>query len=216
MNKRYAIFDMDGTLIDSMGYWRELAAEYLELNGIDRSRFTPEIAEIIKPLTVRDTGEVFNKLFGIQGTPESIGADINSIMNAHYENDIPLKPGVREYLTALRAHDVRMCIASATDKVLVRKCLTRLNIMDFFDFTISCEEVGAGKNKPDIYFEAAGRLGARPFEAAVYEDALFAGRTAKQGGFYVVGVYDRYAESGWTELSRLADECITDWRQALL
>ena len=215
MNKKYAILDMDGTLIDSMGYWRELAAEYLELNGIDRARFTPEIAERIKPLTVRDTGALFNKLFGIPGTPESIGADINSIMNAHYENDIPLKSGVKEYLTALRANEVRMCIASATDKALVRKCLTRLGIMDFFDFTISCEEVGAGKNKPDIYFEAARRFGSEPFETAVYEDALFAGKTAKQGGFYVVGVYDHYAKAGWTELSRLADERITDWEHAL-
>lgn len=215
MNKRYAIFDMDGTLIDSMGYWRDLAAEYLELNGVARERFTPEIAERIKPLTVRDTGALFIELFGIPATPESVANEINRIMNAHYENDVPLKPGAKEYLTQLKSQGVRMCIASATDRALVRKCLTRLGIIDFFDFTISCEEVGSGKNKPDVYIEAARRLGALPSETAVYEDALFAAKTAKQGGFYLVGVYDTNALAGWPELTKLADELITDWEKAL-
>ena len=130
------------------------------------------------------------------------------MMEMHYRKDVPLKDGVAEYLKSLAERGVRMCVASATAEPLMQACLKRLGVLECFDFLLSCETVGAGKNRPDVYFAAAQRLGCRPEEAAVYEDALYAAKTAKQAGFYVVGIYDETAGRHWQELSQLADETI--------
>ena len=108
-----------------------------------------------------------------------------------------------------------MCVASATAEDLMEACLTRLGIARYFSFLLSCEAVGAGKNRPDVYLESAKRLGAAPTEIAVYEDALYAAKTAKQAGFYTVAVRDDSNQSHWGTLTVLADEVILDWQMAV-
>jgi beta-phosphoglucomutase-like phosphatase (HAD superfamily) len=107
-----------------------------------------------------------------------------------------------------------MCVASATAEELMDACLTRLGITPYFSFLLSCETVGKGKNRPDVYLEAAKRLGAQPAEIAVYEDALYAANTAKQAGFYTVAVRDDSNQTHWETLTALADEVILDWHTA--
>ncbi len=211
MDKKYAIFDMDGTIIDSMGFWRGLTGEILEKYGIAEECITQEISDTIKPMTATESAKYFIDRFDIKTSPETIVEQINKTMADHYRNDIPLKRGIREYLDKLKTAGVRMCVASATTPSLVDKCLTRLGVRTYFDFLISCEEVGAGKNKPDIYIEAAKRLGANPGDTAVYEDAIFAMETAKKSGFYLIGVYDKYSEDNWHEAKAVADELIESW-----
>lgn len=206
MDKPFAIFDMDGTLIDSMVYWQRLAGEFLARKGV---RDIPEdILERIKPMTMTESAALFIREFSLPGTPASVAGEMNEMMGQHYRADIPLKPGVEAYLKALRARGTRLCVASATAEHLMEACLTRLGVRDLFQFLLSCETVGAGKDRPDVYLEAARRLGASPAETGVYEDALYAARTAKDAGFYVVGVYDPSAQGHWAELTVLADETI--------
>ena len=209
MNKNYVIFDMDGTLVDSMGYWKQLAKEYLLSKGI--TQVSEEILEAIKPMTMTESAELFIEQFSFEGTAEGIALEINTMMDEHYRRDIPLKFGVREYLEQLHKNGVKMCVASATAESLMEACLKRLGVREFFDFLLSCETVGAGKQKPDVYFEAVRRMGASPNECAVFEDALYAGATAKKAGFYVVAVFDENAEEHWEELTELADEAIKNW-----
>ena len=116
-----------------------------------------------------------------------------------------------EYLDSLRAKGIPMCVASATGKPLVELCLETLGLKDYFSFILSCVEVGAGKNRPDVFLEAARRLGAEPTDCAVFEDAIYAVRSAKEAGFYVVAVKDAHNDSCWEELQSLADETITTW-----
>ena len=208
MDKKYAIFDMDGTLIDSMGFWKNLATEYLTARGV--SEIPGETLERIRPMTMSESAELFQQEFGLTGDVE---AEMNAMMDAHYRNDIPLKPGVREYLENLHRQGVRMCVASATAEHLMESCLTRLGVRQYFDFLLSCETVGAGKRSPLVYQEAASRLGASPGEIAVYEDALYAVQTAKNAGYYVVGVYDDDT-AGWQDIEKLADEIIINWEEA--
>ena len=209
MDKKFAIFDMDGTLIDSMGFWKNLATEYLSARGV--AEIPGEILERIRPMTMSESAALFQREFGLTGDPE---AEMNAMMDAHYRNDIPLKPGVREYLENLHRQGVRMCVASATAEPLMESCLTRLGVRQYFEFLLSCETVGAGKRSPLVYHEAARRLGASPGEIAVYEDALYAVQTAKVAGFHVIGVFDSGSAGNWQTIGKLADEIIINWEEA--
>lgn len=209
MDKRFAIFDMDGTLVDSMIFWKHLASEFLTSRGV--TQIPADLAERITPLTMTESSALFIREFGLSGTPESVAAEMNTMMDEHYRTDIPLKPGVAEYVTRLRELGVTLCVASATAQPLMEACLRRLGIADDFEFFLSCEEVGVGKSKPDVYLEAARRLGAEPADIAVYEDARYALDTAKTAGFYGIGVYDDSQSSQWSAIQALADEVITDW-----
>lgn len=212
MDKRYAIFDMDGTLVDSMAYWQDLEREFLTSKGVTDG--LEEILERAKPLTLVEAAALFSQ-YCDAGTPEQMEADILALMEAHYRSDVAIKPGAREYLDRLQAQGVTMCVASATPRHLVQICLERLGLTHYFSFLLSCVEVGAGKNHPDVFLEAARRLGCAPAEAAVFEDAIYAVRTSHAAGFHVVAVYDGpQNENFWAEMTALADEAITDWTLA--
>lgn len=200
---------MDGTLIDSMGYWKGLAEEYLKNKGVET--IPSGVLEQIKPMTMTEAAALFIQTFRLKGTPETIAAEMNAMMDAHYREDIPLKNGVLDYLEQLKRSDVTMCVASATALPLMKACLQRLHAEHYFSFLLSCEEVGAGKNKPDVYFAATARLNAEPEEIAVFEDALYAAKTAKEAGFYVVGVFDESIGDRWYKMEVLADETKINW-----
>lgn len=210
MDKKYAIFDMDGTLIDSMVFWKNLATEYLTSKGI--LQIPADILEQIKPMTMSESAALFRREFGLTGDVE---AQMNEMMEDHYRNDIPLKPGAWEYLENLHRQGVRMCVASATAEHLMESCLTRLGVRQYFEFLLSCETVGAGKRSPLVYQESARRLGTVPGEIAVYEDALYAVQTAKAAGFHVVGVYDDSAADSWQAIEQESDEVILNWEEAV-
>ena len=212
MDKRFAIFDMDGTLVDSMVYWKHLATEFLESKGV--LEISPPVLERIKPMTMTESAALFIKECELSGTDESVAEEMNAMMDEHYRRDIPLKPGVTVYLEALQRKGVAMCVASATAEELMDACLSRLGVAHYFSFLLSCETVGIGKNRPDVYWESAKRLGAESAEIAVYEDALYAAETAKNAGFYTVAVRDDSNQPHWENLTALADEAILDWQTA--
>jgi len=217
MNKRYAIFDMDGTLIDSMGYWKNLGREYLALHGITEN--LDEIMEQIKPMTMTESAELFRTEFHLAGTKERIAAEMNQMMDDHYRKDILLKDGVEAYIKKLHELGVKMCVASATDVDLVQACLERLGIKKYFSFLLSCEAVGVGKSKPDVYFEAVKRLQEKepilPKDVAVYEDADYAIHTAIDAGFYTIAVLDDSNKKKWEQLKSQTMESIDDWHCAV-
>ena len=210
--KKFAIFDLDGTLVDSMGYWKNLSVEYLTLMGV--KDVPADILERIKPMTVKESASLFVSEFSLDATPQQVAAEIAGIMSRHYIEDIPIKPGVAAYLEKLAAKGVRMCVASATVEPLIDACLVRLGIRQFFEFTLSCDTVGAGKKSPLVYQRAAEMLGTGAGETVVYEDAFFAARTAKDAGFEVCAVYDRISHDGWEELREICDSEIVSWEAA--
>lgn len=213
MDKKYAIFDMDGTLIDSMGFWKNLGREYLAKNGI-----TDDVEEVlgkIKPMTMTESAQLFCDEFHLKKTAESIAREMNDAMDTHYREDIPLKKGAEKYLKHLFDSGVKMCVASATDLKLMEVCLSRLGVAKYFEFLLSCEEVGAGKNHPDVYFEAARRLESRPEDIAVYEDAAYAIKTAVEAGFYTIAVHDSSNHNQWEELKTMTKEAIYDYENSI-
>ncbi len=214
MNKKYAIFDMDGTLVDSMAFWDRLAEEYLHYKGV--KEVPAYVLERLAPMTLEESAELFRITFGLPGTAESLMTEMSELMDGHYRIDVPLKPGAKEYLQSLSERGVKMCVASATPEDLMKECLERVGVLDLFSFVLSCDSVGTGKDRPDVFHEASRILGAScPGDVAVYEDAVYAVRTAKNAGYYLVAIYDKSSEAHWQEIERLADESYKSWEDIL-
>ncbi len=213
MDRKFAIFDMDGTLVDSMPYWGNLASEFLQDRGLPPP--TQAQREAMKTMTVTESSAYLVEAFSLPCTPQQAAAEMNHRMAEHYRSDVPLKPGVREYLMQLKASGVQMCVASATAQPLIEDCLERLGVAELFSFLLSCETVGAGKSRPDVYNTAAQRMGAAPKETAVFEDALLAVNTARAAGYFVVGVYDASGKDQWDEITAHSQEQILDFRDVI-
>lgn len=200
---------MDGTLVDSMPRWKGLATEYLQLKGV--REIDAGVMEKITPMTILEAAEYFKEIYHFSPSPEEIAREVNDLMAEHYEEDIPLKSGIKEYLAKLKTRNVRMCVASATAEHLMEACLKRLGILENFEFLLSCETVGAGKHSPEVYHLAAEKLGAKSEDTAVFEDALHAVQTAKKAGFYVTAIYDDNGKENWEKICSIADETILSW-----
>lgn len=200
---KYAIFDMDGTIIDSMVFWRDLAGEYLRSLGVHTD--WPKLLEFITPMPIPVSSAYFVDRFKLPLTPEQVAQGLVDCIAQHYFTDIPAKPQVKAYLESLKQQGVKLCLASASSEKLAKACLIRLGLWDYFEFFISCEEAGS-KKEPRIFLTAMKRLGAaEPSQVTVYEDAIFAIQTAKKAGFHTVAVYDKTAAKRWHQLQLYAD-----------
>ena len=206
MDKAFAIFDMDGTLIDSMPSWYHLAEEYLQMKGV--GEISEEFNQKLQTMTLSEAAEYCVEMFGWNESPQEVFQEMMDMMQRHYEQDIEAKRKISAYLNELKGKGVRMCVASATAEPLMRLCLHRLGLLECFEFILSCESLQTSKRKPDIYLHATGRFNALPQQVAVFEDAFYAAQTAKNAGFYVVGVKDEMEAPLWEEIVRIADETV--------
>ncbi len=213
MDCKGIIFDMDGTLIDSMGYWHRIGSITLAYLGktprepdFDRRVYRADEAEIVR----------LYEGYGIHfsGRAEFVET-YYAAMRSCYEKVQPL-PGAVDFLEKMKAAGKKMCVATATRSDLSLPVLERLGLMRYFEFLLCCADVGARKDKPDIYLQSAGRMGLTVGETVVFEDALYCVRTAKNAGFRVVGVLDPTSEQREIDgVKALADRFITGYAELL-
>ncbi len=193
------IFDMDGTLVDSMGYWRHIGTLCLESLGKQ-----PEQEEFDQLVYRMRTSEIM-ELFARYGIKISSRKDYENIyysaMKPCYEKVEPM-PGILDILRLFQSQGLKMCVATATRSDVAVPVLERLGIMPFMEFLLCCDDVKAGKDKPDIYLEAARRMGLAVSETVVFEDAAYCVETAKTAGFSVVGIQDTTASPDEVEMVR--------------
>ena len=202
-----AIFDLDGTLIDSMFIWDTIGEEYLKSLDI-----TPKenLAEVFKAFTLEQTAEYYRNNYGVELSTQEIIYGINNMVAETYRTKVTLKPGVSDFLKRLHRAGVKMCIATVTDRVIVEAVLNRLNVRNYFSEIFTCAEVGYSKETPEIYRQALEHLGTEKNETVVFEDVLHALKTAKDDGFMVASVYDKH-EPRQEEMKMISDYYITDF-----
>jgi len=184
-----AVFDLDGTLLDSMSMWDTVAEDYLRSMGKEPEE---DLKETFRTFTLEQSAEYFINHYGVQLTCGEIVAGINNQIASCYKDSLRLKPGVLQLLETLKSEGIKMCVATVTDKNLAEAALCRLGARDFFEDIITCADVGHGKDEPHIYREAASLLGSGKDRTAVFEDSLHALLTAAEDGFFTVAVYDSF------------------------
>lgn len=209
---KYSIFDMDGTLLDSMPAWHNIGKEYLSFLNITPPK---NLNEIIAPMSLEESAEYFIERFKINLSVKEIISGVKSLIGDKYKYELKLKPYVKEYLEKLKKDGVIMCVATASPLKLAATALERNGVLEYFTFIASCDEVGVGKNKPDIYYLAASRLNAEPQEIAVYEDADFALITAREAGFYTVGVYEDCFSHKRKDIELISNSYIESFKEVI-
>ena len=202
-----AIFDFDGTLLDSMFIWDTFGEDYLRTLGKEPKE---NLTETFKTFTLEQAAEYYREHYGVTLSVEEIVDGVNDMVAEIYRTKVTLKDGIRAFLEGLRAQGVKMCVATVTDRAIVEDVLNRLGIRDFFVEILTCAEVGCNKETPHIYRAALEVLGTKKDETIVFEDALHALITAKKDGFKVAAVYDKH-ELRQTEMKANGDYYITDY-----
>ena len=213
--KKAAIFDMDGTLVDSLMVWDVLWSAMGEKYRNDGSfRPTVEDDKKVRTLILADAMELIHQNYGLGSSGAELLQMTNDFMKDFYANTVTLKKDVRAFLDHCKAEGVKMCIASATALDLIAVALKHCQLEPYFLKVFSCAEVGKGKEEPDVFLKACEYLGEKPEETWVFEDSLVAIKTAVKIGMPTVGIYDAY-NFGQEEIKELASEYIADGESLL-
>lgn len=210
MRLQSAIFDMDGTLLDSMGMWRTLASVLVRNHGGQ----APEgLDRRVASLGLWEGTAYCKEACGLPGTVEELVQEIWGQIENFYRHDVRPKEGLIRFLSVLKMQGVWMYVATATDRPLAEAALKTAGIDGFFRGLITSQEAGQSKRDgPEIYERALRRLRSTKKDTVVFEDALHALRTAKAAGFRTAAVYDP-SEPDQAEMRRLADYYITSFEE---
>jgi HAD superfamily hydrolase (TIGR01509 family) len=197
-----AIFDLDGTLLDSMPIWKTISADYLRAQDI---RPKDGLTEDTKRMTLRQVARLFQDDYGLNLTVQEIESGVNRMIESYYRFEAPVKEGANDLLETLARQGVKMCVVTATDRYLAEAALRRCGLLSYVQEVITCGDFGAGKDEPAIFEYALSRLGTpKPF-TPVFEDAVHAAETAKESGFPVIAVFDPAFAEAEDRLRALAD-----------
>lgn len=199
------IFDMDGTLLDSMGMWENLGSIYLTKKGIVPPA---DLKEVIENKTLEEAAEYFIADLGIEGTVKEVVQEILSLIRDKYYNELQLKPGVKKYVLSEYEKGSNMCILTTSDRELAIAAMERTGIGLCFKEIFTAETLGLSKRGPEIFLKTCSLMGFEPEKTMVFEDALYAIKAAKAAGCLVTAVYDHMNRNDWEEIKSLADNII--------
>ncbi len=211
-NFKGAIFDLDGTLLDSMHIWHDVDEEFFRRRNL---KVTPEYIEIIKNMHLKAAAVYTKEKYNIKEDIDQIVDEWLELCAQGYLNNVDLKPGVFEYLKSLYDQGVKMSFATASEQVVCEGTLKKHGIFQFFDTYAYVSEINIGKTEPDIYLLASERMGVTPEECIVFEDILEGICGAKKGNFTVCGVYDKSSAEDTDKIKQVADYYINSFEELL-
>lgn len=208
------IFDLDGTLLDSMSMWEEIDEKFLSKRGFE---VPDDYCGAIAAMGFAECAQYTKERFGLSESCDEIMSEWNAMACDEYKSNIMLKPHARELLKKLKAQGARLGVASTNHRHIFLPTLERTKILEFFesDAIISIDDVTTGKSSPEIYLKCAQRLGATPKECVVLEDTVQGIRTALLAGFRVIGVLDEHWADFHEEISKLCEKAVSDLSELL-
>lgn len=205
-----AIFDLDGTLLDSTYIWEQISLKLIEHRGYS---VPSDYVKNICSKSFDEAADYTIKLFGLKDTNEEIVEEWNLLARKEYESTIRLKKYAYQFLCVLKKQGKKLAVATGLPEMLYEPCLKSNMIYQFFDVITSTDYVGRGKEHADIYYEVSNALHVPPEKCAVYEDTLLAIKSAKSIGMKVIGVYDQYSALDKGTIRNIADDYITSWEE---
>lgn len=202
------IFDVDGTLVDSMWIWQKVDIDFLARREIE---LPVDLQKDIEGLSYTGTAEYFKERFQLPDTVDEIKEEWRVMADDLYNNEIPLKAGVKELLNIIRDKKLKIGIATSNSRELVETMMKRHQIEEYFDSVRTSCEVPRSKPFPDVYLKAAEDLGVEPSACLVFEDTIAGATAAKAAGMRVIGVYDEISEESRPHLEQLTVLYIKDF-----
>ena len=205
------LFDMDGTLIDSNGIWKDVDSAFLARRGLPYTQeYYEGVAHTIFPLAAKFTKEFCH----LPESEEAIMAEWMALAQGLYAN-VPVKPGVRDYLRQCRDRGIRMAVVTSSVPEHCRTALSHLQLLPFFERITFAQELGVEKKDPALWLRAAELAGVAPEECTIFDDSIAACRGAHAAGMRTVGIYDPYFAGEETAMRNFCDRYILSFQELL-
>ena len=211
-NAEAVIFDLDGTLVDSMWMWRNIDIEYLALKERD---FPEDLQKCIEGMNFYETAVYFKEHFKLEDSLEEIMSCWNEMAYEKYSEVVMLKRSCREFIEYLSGKGYKLGVATSNSRHLAEASLKSRGIIEYFDVILTGDECGKGKPEPDVFINTAKALNAEPSKCIVFEDLPAGIIAGKRAGMKTVAVADKYSEHMWDEKVRLADYHIEDYEEIM-
>ena len=207
------IFDLDGTLLDSMGIWEEIDIEFLKKRGI---AIPADYMDALSSMNLTEAAAYTIQRFALPDSVDGLIQEWKDMAVYAYGNTVQMKQHAKAYLAALHKRGAKLAVATSCHVELYESALHNHGIYDLFHVFCTSDEVGFGKSRPDIFLHTANKLGVPPCDCIVFEDILAAVKSAKSIGMTVYGVYDNSSKADWEQIKEIADGVIFDFQNAPL
>ena len=219
-----AIFDMDGTLVDSMDYWSK---NFIKKMYEENISYPDDVLNIITPMGIKPCCEYMHNQLGHSKDPYTLYKEIEDDMSVEYATNIPAKPFAMEYLKKhkkcntfeivkkLKEQGVKMCVLSASTHKMIEASAKKCGYFDLMEFVMSCEDIGMSKSQPEIFRIVAEKMGLPIEDVTVFDDNLIAIKTAKASGAKVCAVHDQTSKEYKDEIMSIADKYIYSFEELL-
>ncbi len=207
-----AVFDLDGTLLDSSWVWEKVDEKFLGDRGF---QVPDDYVDEISPLGAERAAVYTIERFGLNEDKDDIVREWIEMAKKEYATEVVCKPYAKEFLEELHKLNIKMAVATSSDRELFMKTLEREGILEYFQKIVTVDEVERGKGYPDIYEEAARRIKVNPHKCLVFEDILAGVTGASLGEFNVVAVFDEKSKHNWEKIKSISKYSINDYKELL-
>ena len=208
---RGAVFDVDGVLLDSLPVWQDLGSRYLRSLGV-----TPEegLDDVLFAMSMEQGAEYLRKHYALRSALEEVFSGLSKMLETFYYDEVQAKEGADVLLKGFKKQNIPVTLATSSPRDHVTKALERTGLLKYVDKIFTTEELQSSKHSPDIYYDAAGFMNTDPGKTLVFEDSLYALRTAAEAGFFTIGVYDPAGEPDQEGLKNACSLYVRDLNEA--